>query len=70
MNFGSTVLPAGPFVANWGVANQNSWAVSGSSGTVGGLGFDPNGNDIYGAINGAGTFGNANLVSAGVIKLF
>lgn len=70
MNFGSAVLPAGPFVANWGVANQNSWAVSGSSGTVGGLGLDPNGNDIYGAINGAGTFGNANLVSAGVIKLF
>lgn len=70
MNFGSVVLPAGPFVANWGVANQNSWAISGSSGTVGGLGFDPNGNDIYGAINGAGTFGNANLVSPGVIKLF
>lgn len=69
MNFGSAVLPAGPFVANWGVLNQDSWAISGSSGTVGSLGATANG-DVYGVINGNGIYGNANLVSPGVIKLF
>lgn len=70
MIFGSAVVPPGPFVANWGIGNQGSWVLSGSGGAVGGVGFDATSNDIYGAINSAGTFGNATLSSPGVIKLF
>jgi hypothetical protein len=68
MIYGSTVIPAGPFVANWGVANQGSWVVSGTNSPVGALGY--NGTAIFGAVNGGGTYGNANLLSPGVIKLF
>jgi len=67
--FGSSVVPAGTFVAHWQrPVGGGSWAITGTSGTVVGLGQSNGG--MYGAVNGSGVYGNININPSGVIKFF